>query len=186
MAIKRILVPTDFSAASRQALDYAVELGRQQKADIVILHAVEPINFAVTGGTYGVGFDANTIYKELERSARAQLKRLADDLRKRRVRARTMHAVGTPHTVIVDGAKQLKADLIVMSTHGRSGLAHVFLGSVAERVVRSASCPVLTMHPSAARRRRARSTRGPAPRRPGGRRTSKRTHAARRSRHRPL
>ena len=135
MAIKRILVPTDFSAASRQALDYAVELGRRAKADIVILHAVEPINFAVTGGLYGVGFDANIIYKELERSARAQLKRLADGLRKRRVSARTMHAVGTPHTVIVDGAKQLKADLIIMSTHGRSGLAHVFLGSVG-----SASC----------------------------------------------
>lgn len=164
MAIRRILVPVDFSSASLQALEYASEFRRPHKAELIVLHAVEPIYFAAMDGFYGAGFDASIVYQEMDRAAREQLARLAAKLRMRRIDARVLHTVGPAHQVIVDAAKKLKADLIIMSTHGRTGLAHVFMGSVAERVVRSAPCPVLTTHPRPAPQRRARSRGAAAPR----------------------
>jgi nucleotide-binding universal stress UspA family protein len=155
--IKRILVPVDFSTASLQALDYAIEFGRPLRAELVLLHAVEPVYFAATNGIYGVGYDASIVYRELEHAAREQLSRLADDLRAKRIPVRILLAVGAAHRVVADAAKKLKADLVIMSTHGRTGLSHVLMGSVAERVVRTAPCPVLTIRPRrAAARRRAR------------------------------
>jgi universal stress protein A len=156
MMIKRILIPVDFSPPSMRAIDYAIEFGRPFRAELVLLHAVEPTYFAATNGFYGAGFNANIVYREIERAARLQLAKLADGLRPRRIRVRTVLAVGRPHQVIADAAKKLKTDLVIMSTHGRSGLSHVLMGSVAERVVRTSPCPVLTIHPrrTAASRRR--------------------------------
>ena len=90
---------------------------------------------------------------EQRRSAKEQLARLGRSLQKRRVAVQTVLANGVPHVVIVDAAAKLGADLIVMSTHGRSGLSHLFMGSVTERIVRSATCPVLTVRAERARRR---------------------------------
>src|SRR5262245_46774600 len=151
--IKRILVPVDFSKPSLAALDYAVDFGRPLRAELVILHAVEPVYFAATNGIYGVGFDMGTIYRELERTGQEQLDRLAAGIRSRRVAVRTLLSVGAAHRGIGDAAKKLRADLVVMSTHGRTGLSHALMGSVAERVVRSAPCPVLTLRPGKAARR---------------------------------
>jgi nucleotide-binding universal stress UspA family protein len=152
--IKRILVPLDFSPPSLQALDYAADTARRFGAELVLLHVVEPAFFAATNGIYGVGFDAGIVYREMEQAARQQLAELADSLRARRIAARVLLSVGRAHEVIVDAAKKMKVDLVVMSTHGRTGLSHVVMGSVAERVVRTAACPVLTMHPRRAVRRR--------------------------------
>jgi nucleotide-binding universal stress UspA family protein len=161
--IKRILVPVDFSAPSLRALDHAVGLGRALRARLVLLHAVEPVYYSVAGDRYGIGMDLGNVYQEVERSARAQLARLAGEVRARRAMVRALLASGTAHQVIIDTAKSSKADLIIMSTHGRTGLSHVLMGSVAERVVRTATCPVLTVPGRSAqpsqRARREQSTR---------------------------
>lgn len=142
---KRILVPLDFSKPSLRALDYAVELGRSTRAELVLVHAVESIYYGGLGEMYGQVYDTSTLMAEFAREARDKLARLAADLTKKRLRVRTMLEIGTAPEVIVSAAKRSKADLILISTHGRTGLAHVFLGSVAERVVRHAACPVLTV-----------------------------------------
>lgn len=162
--IKRILVPVDFSDPCLQAVDYAAELGRRQNSELVLLHVVEPVYYPTVGEMYGVGLDLGDVYGEIERAARVQLDRLATRLKTRRVGVRTQLSLGTAHRVIVESAKKLKADLIVMSTHGRTGLSHILIGSVAERVVRTATCPVLTVRGRAsARPRRARDSRRARP-----------------------
>lgn len=147
MRLKRILVPTDFSEISLQALEYAIELGKPFKASIVLLHASEPIYFATPGTLYAPSGNVVMLLREQRRIAQEHLAHLARALEKRRIPIQTMLASGSPHQVIVGAAKKVGADLIVMSTHGRGGFSHLFMGSVAEKVVRSASCPVLTVRP---------------------------------------
>jgi len=159
--ITRILVPVDFSDPSLQALDYAIEFGRPFKPELVVLHVLEPIYYPGPGDMYGPGYDMGLVYREIERAAREQLSRVAATLQKKRLTVRTLLRVGTAYHLIVETAKRLKADLIIMSTHGRTGLSHVLMGSVAERVVRTATCPVLTV-------RGRKPGRRPSPRRDGG------------------
>lgn len=142
---KKILVPLDFSKPSLRALDYAVELCRAHRGELVLVHAVETIYYAGLGEMYGQVYDSSTLMQEFAREARDQLERIAADLRKKRLRVSTLLEIGTAPEVIVQAAKRSKADVIVISTHGRTGLAHVFLGSVSERVVRHAGCAVLTV-----------------------------------------
>ena len=146
VTIRQILVPVDFSAASLQALDYAVELATPFGAALTVLFVVEPL---YTAGDFGV------LLEEQQRVGNAELARLAARLEERGVTCRTLLGRGRPYQVIGDEARRCKADLIVMATHGRTGLSHLVMGSVAARVVRSAACPVLTLHPDLARRRPA-------------------------------
>jgi nucleotide-binding universal stress UspA family protein len=143
--IKRIVVPVDFSQTSLRALDYAVQLSRRLDARLTVVHVVEPVHYPMAGDLVGLGLDLSTVYTEIERAARTRLTKLAAKLEARRIVVRSLLTHGTPHYVIVESAKKLKADLIIMSTHGRTGLSHVLMGSVAERVVRLAECPVLTV-----------------------------------------
>jgi universal stress protein A len=143
--IKRILVPVDFSDPSMRALDYAIGFSRRINSQLTVLHVVEPVYYPIASDTYGVGLDLGNVYAEIERAARIQLSRLAAKLAARRVAARSLLSFGTAPQSIVETANKLKADLIVMSTHGRTGLSHVLMGSVAERVVRTAPCPVMTV-----------------------------------------
>jgi nucleotide-binding universal stress UspA family protein len=133
--LKKILVPVDFSECSTKALQYAIPLAKQFDAELTLLHVVQP--YPAVPEMYPVsaesGRDAD---KELE-----VLQRTTCDA----VASQTCLRVGTPHLEIVRAAKELGADLIVISTHGHTGLAHVFLGSTAERVVRHAGCPVLVV-----------------------------------------
>ncbi len=146
--ITTILVPIDFSAASMHALDYAVELGRSTRAKLIVVSALDVIPFS---SPFGVGAgtpDLATLLGEQRQLCDDQLAKVAKELKKRRIDCRTVLLDGVPSEQIVAAAKKLKADLIVMSTHGRSGLSHMLLGSVAEKVVRMASCPVLTVRAS--------------------------------------
>lgn len=158
MKLTRILVPTDFSKFSLQALDDAVDLGKQSAARILVLHCLEPVYFASTADMYGPGMNVSMLIEEQRRSAQQQLARIKRDLEKRRVAVQTLIESGPAAFAIIDTAKRQRVDLIVMSTHGRSGLSHLFMGSVAERVVRGASCPVLTVR--AAKSRRAATGKG--------------------------
>jgi nucleotide-binding universal stress UspA family protein len=166
--INRILVPVDFSDPSLQALDYAIEFGRPFKAELIVLHVVESAYYPLVADAFVAGYDMGLVQRELERAGREQLARLATRLEKRRLAVRTLLSIGAASPVIVATAKKLGADLIIMSTHGRTGLSHVLMGSVAERVVRSAACPVLTVRARKAVRR-SRPRRSSPARRSAGR-----------------
>lgn len=140
--IRSILVPTDFSAPARHALVHAVALAEQFGAKLTLLNVIEPI-----GATHDFAYNPLVLENEKVKAAALEhLKQLPDKegidpalIDKAVVRS------GTPFTEICDAAKKLKSDLIVIATHGYTGLKHVFLGSTAERVVRHASCPVLVV-----------------------------------------
>jgi len=140
---KRILVATDFSAASEPALSYAVDLARSSSAELIVLHVIEPV--ALAGDAYGFAASA-AMFDEIERAAKESIARVGDRLRKKRgLRCRTMLANGTAAMSIVDAASRLAVDVVVVGTHGHGGFEHFFLGSVAERVVRTSPRPVLTV-----------------------------------------
>lgn len=146
---RRILHPTDFSAASRPAFARALALARRNRASLTILHVIAPF-----APTLGEGYVSPRTWEDVERQVRSQAQRelakLVARARKAGVRATSLLLEGPPADRIVRAARARRADLIVMGTHGRSGLARLLVGSVAERVVASAPCPVLTVR---ARRR---------------------------------
>jgi nucleotide-binding universal stress UspA family protein len=156
MKVRRILAPTDFSALSERGVAEAASLARSFGAEIVLLHVVEPALMA--GDLYGAAAMA-TVLEEVQQSSRRALARAVDRIKKRGQRCRGVIANGGAATTIVDTAARLRTDLIVLATHGHSGFSHLLLGSVAERVVRSAACPVLTVPSSSNRRARKRPTR---------------------------
>ena len=142
---KRILCPIDFSDASRAALQVAAELARRFGAKVALFHA-----YPVPGYTFPDGsFVASTkMLEELADQARRHLeewKAIATGLGITSVETAT--AVGEPAYEIVAYAKDKAVDLVVVGTHGRTGLTHALMGSVAERVVRKAPCPVLSVRP---------------------------------------
>lgn len=141
MKIRRILAAVDFSEPSLAALEAAVELAGALRASIDILCVLEPVLFAPPTGP---AVELGAVRGERERVAGERLSALRSDLAARRIRCRTQVGVGSPERVILDRAAKLPADLVVMGTHGRSGLSHLLLGSVAERVMRGAPCPVVT------------------------------------------
>ena len=142
--IRRILHPTDFSSASRPALERALGLARDSRAELIILHVMAPVIPVV-----GEGYIPPQTYEAIDTAARKSAQKKLDALvaraRKAGVRARGLLVEGTPHDRIVRAAKAQRVDLIVMGTHGRSGLARLFVGSVASRVVSAAPCPVMTV-----------------------------------------
>lgn len=151
MAISRILVPIDFSEDSLHALSYAEDLAAAFGAELLVLHVIEPIYYATPADMYVTSPNISMLIDEQRTVAEQELRRLAADLEARGRTHRTLLKTGTPAQVIVDAATAAGADLIVMATHGRSGLAHILLGSVAEKIVRHAACPVLTIRRPARR-----------------------------------
>ena len=137
---KKILVATDFSEGSDEALDRAIEMAKVSGAEIEVLHVIELAEEFPFGTTY---FDAD--YGVLYASVDRELARRADRARAAGLRCETKIIEGTATTDIIQRAQRIGADLVVVGNHGRTGLAHIVLGSVAERVVRRASCPVLTV-----------------------------------------
>jgi universal stress protein A len=139
--VKHILVPIDFSDCSKKALQYALPLAREQKAALTLLYVVAP--------AYGAGENGGIDYGQLEASMREgaekELAKLVVNEVRGEVSTDALVRVGSPAREIIETAKSLPADLIVISTHGRTGLKHVLLGSVAEHVVQGAPCPVLVV-----------------------------------------
>src|SRR5262249_7864084 len=132
--IRRILHPSDFSRASAAAFTKAVELARANRAELLVVHVLTPVIPLV-----GDGYVSPKVYEEIEATSRAhaktQLDRVLARAKKARVRARGLLMEGTPYEQIARAARSKRADLVVIGTHGRTGLAKFFLGSVASRVV---------------------------------------------------
>ena len=142
--LRRILHPADFSRASGAALARAITMAKADRAQLLLVHVLAPpVPIA------GEGYISPKVYDDLEASARKygqkHLSGLQAKARKAGVKAVTLLLDGVAHEQIARAAKSKKADLIVIGTHGRTGLAKFFLGSVASRVVAAAPCPVLTV-----------------------------------------
>lgn len=139
--LQNILVPIDFSECSKKALVYALTIAKQFGAAVTVLHVVAPY-YAVD--PYGL-----TQYERIEGELRGvgerKLKALVDEFAPEDVQANVVVTNGRATTEIVEVARKHRADLIVISTHGYTGLKHVVFGSTAEHVVRHATCPVLTL-----------------------------------------
>ena len=142
LRLKKVLVPVDFSEFSKKAVRYAVRFAEQFSADMVLVHVVEPVRYP----------ESVIIPPEMEEANLARLKQARKSLtafaRKEIPAELARECVvhfGVPFEEIVKTAKELDTDLIVIGTHGHTGLKHLFLGSTAERVVRLAPCPVLTV-----------------------------------------
>ena len=143
--IRRILVPTDFSDSARQALDWGVSLGREFKAEILLLHVVENLTVGYASDLFPVPMAE--VYEEISGYARSELGKLAEGVRARGVTVTERLAQGTPSAEIIRIAKEEPVDLIVLGSHGKGLLDHALFGSTTERVVRKAPCPVLTCRP---------------------------------------
>ena len=142
--IRRILHATDFSPASRAAFARAVQMAKANRAELLRVHVMSPLVIPV-----GEGYISADVYNTIEASTRGasqkQLRTLLTRARKAGARARTLLLDGIAHERIVRAASANRADVIVIGTHGRTGLAKLFLGSVAARVLSIARCPVLTV-----------------------------------------
>ena len=148
MTLKTILVPTDFSEPSTAALNYAKQLADALNASIHVLHVAEdPLRQPWTLETYGIS--PLDVLGDITAQAQKDLGKALPESERKKYNAELVTAVGSPFSEIVNYARKNSIDLIVMGTHGRGGLAHVVLGSVTERVVRFAPCPVLTVRAQA-------------------------------------
>jgi universal stress protein A len=149
MTITRILVPTDFSADANAAFDYALWLARKFDASVHLLHVVEDPLAAGVWSSEIYTADIAGLQVNLVRDAEERLRRsVPEDAGAVSTEVRT----GAAATAILDAARERNADLMVMGTRGLTGLAHIVMGSVAERVVRLAPCPVLTLKGATVRR----------------------------------
>ncbi len=150
--VQKILAPTDLSELSRDGLRYALETAVLTGAEVIVYNVVgyqEAAPYYEDSYVIAAMPAVEDIVEDRRRHLTRFLRENFADLTAR-VRVTEAVEVGTPYEKIVDKARAEKADLIVLSTHGRTGLMHVLIGSVAERVVRMAECPVLTVRPSKA------------------------------------
>lgn len=146
----KILCPTDFSEPAGTALEIAHRLADQSGAEWILLHVVDyvPVLPPPTVGTASPAFDEPKYQRALREHAQHQLDELAASWRDKGVPVQTHLAEGSAAKRIVAYANDNDVDLIVIATHGRTGVQRFLFGSVAEKVLRSASCPVLTIrHP---------------------------------------
>jgi universal stress protein A len=143
-AIKRILVPTDFSVASGEALRYARALADGTNASLCILHAID--NQYLSGGYMEYYAPPVEYFEQVEREARKSLDALLTPEEQARYGATLVLRSGAPaHEILAHLREDGDIDLVVMATHGRGGVGRLMMGSVTDKIVRAAPCPVLTI-----------------------------------------
>jgi nucleotide-binding universal stress UspA family protein len=140
---KRILVPTDFSETSDKALDYAVDLATLLKGSITVMHAYE---IPIVGFPDGAIIASAEIASKLLDSVQAAMDATIAKRKNKGVPLQPVIRQDVPYRAINAVADEMKADLIIIGTHGRRGISRALLGSVAENVIRTATRPVLTIH----------------------------------------
>jgi nucleotide-binding universal stress UspA family protein len=145
VSLKKILVPQDFSEYSLHALKYAVTFAELFKSELIVLHIVEPIVYPADFSFGQVSIPA--MEEEIRKHSEEQLTELVAREIPTGIKATPIIRIGKPFIEIVEVAKSENTDLIVISSHGRTGMDHVLFGSTADKVVRKAPCPVLTIRP---------------------------------------
>jgi nucleotide-binding universal stress UspA family protein len=144
LTLKTVLVPTDFSEASESALRYGKAMAEAFGASLHVVHVMEDLLAHAWAAEVYVS-SMPQLRDEIEKESRQRLLALLGDDERQRLRAETALLAGNPFIEIIRYAKAHDVDLIVMGTHGRGPIAHMLLGSVAEKVVRKSPCPVLTV-----------------------------------------
>lgn len=139
--IRHLLVPVDFSANSRKAVTYALAFAKQFGARLTFLHVIQ-VNYAY--GEFGA-IDFSALEREMRGGAGKELEALLLSARTAGIPAESLIREGSPPKIIAEVALELGVDLLVISTHGYTGLKHVLMGSIAEHVVRYAPCPVFVV-----------------------------------------
>lgn len=143
--LKRILLPTDFSEYSKHAVPYACALADEYQAELHVLHILEKVPDVPY---FGMGLASPGFTEESQQHAEKLLEQLLPADWAPRERAIKVIRHGSPFVETIRYAKEAEIDLMVITTHGRTGLSHALLGSQAERLVQKAPCPVLTVRPS--------------------------------------
>ena len=143
--IKTILYPTDFSDYAKHAQRYAIELARKFDSKVVILHVASIPAYPVA---YEIAVDIKALDEEIQTAAGKRLDQIRDEFAAEDIQVETQLAIGQAFAEIVVAARNSDADLVVLATHGLGPVKHMLMGSTAEKVVRKAPCPVLTVrHP---------------------------------------
>ena len=141
---RRVLVATDLTSASTPAVKRAIGLATENGAELILAHAYQPPNVVLEGYVPPATYDS---WDESIRSdARKKLQPYLDEAKKAGVPVRVLILTGAPEEAIIGAARDCGVDLVVMGTHGRTGVPRFFLGSVASRVISKATCPVMTVH----------------------------------------
>ncbi len=142
MNVKKILFPTDFSEGSDNALPYAADMAKHYGAKLYLLHVIQDVEAT---GWYVPHVSLDELYKDMEKNAAKELGRYGLEEFRGLKDIERIVVKGRPYEEILRFARENKADLIVIGTHGRKGLDRVIFGSTAEKVVRDAPCPVLSV-----------------------------------------
>ena len=143
LQFSKILVPIDFSDFSKSALKYAVTFAQHYHAKLVLIYVMEPIIYPPD---FSMGqITLPTVNFEMDQRAKEELDKLAETEIGSLVEVQTIIKTGKPFVEIIDSAKEEDVDLIIISTHGHSGVEHILFGSTADKVVRKSPCPVLTL-----------------------------------------
>ncbi len=146
LSFDKILFATDFSESSEHAFQYALALAQQFKSHLILLHVInEPVDLR---GFYVPHISFEKLEKEIEEGAEKMMQKFCRTKIKEFTNYETLIVAGIPYEEILKKADTEKASLIVMGTQGRKGIDHFLFGSTAERVVRTAKCPVMTIHMS--------------------------------------
>lgn len=141
--ITRIVVPIDFSEYSKQAFRYAIDFAQTFGAEMILVYVVEPVIYPADFSFGEVALPS--LERELHDRSLEQLNLLIETEIPKGISARCVIRSGKPFVEIIQVAKEEQADLIIIATHGHSGIEHVLFGSTAEKVVRKSSCPVLSL-----------------------------------------
>ena len=141
--IKKILVPIDFSDYSKNALKYAAQFAKQFNAKIYLIYVVEPMIYPADFSMGQVAIPSTDI--DLHSRAEEELKKLSKDIVNGGSKVEVLIKTGKPFVEIIESAAANDIDLIIIATHGHTGVEHLLFGSTAEKVVRKAPCPVLTL-----------------------------------------
>lgn len=143
--IKNILCPVDYSVYSEKALMYAIEFAEKYMAKLYLIHVLDIRIYDINEPDL---YNVNVVDEETLNKLKERLSRCVSEETKGKIPVETIVVQGVPFAEIIKASKDYRIDLIVLGTHGRTGLSHAIMGSVAEKVVRKAPCPVLTIrHP---------------------------------------
>lgn len=143
MKIERILFPVDFSEGSTNAVEYAISLRKEYDATLYLLHVVHDIS--MTTGWQVPHVRLGELYRDMEEYARKEMEKFCRDLFRECDKIEQIVVSGIPHEEILKFARDKKIDIIVIGTHGKTGIDRMLFGSTAEKVVRKAPCPVLSV-----------------------------------------
>ncbi len=144
----KILVPVDFSDNSDYAFNYALSIAKQFDSELVVMHVInEPVDLR---GFYVPHISFEQIEKEIENGAETMMKEFCQNKLGEYSKYQSVIITGIPYEEIIRKSEEINATLIIIGTHGRTGLDHIIFGSTAERVVRGAACPVLSVRLPAA------------------------------------